>query len=424
MVTLRDSTPIRRYTTAPVNSASCAANQVSGLLTQTLAALAASAICLACGGSVRTSVGAGGTGPDDAASGADGGALPTNARRSHLACGATSTCLLTAQTGVRCWGIGADGQLGNGLANLAIEGPTPVEPLSPAVGLIGGPLQTCAFAASDAAECWGLLPSLATNPTTTPTQLALAAVATIAFSGHACAVTRAGDVYCWGPDEFLGNGSGPSESPQLVAGIHDAIDVAVATDSDLGSGIATLVVRADGTVLGWGHANGPGLTSESRVDQLTPIPMPGLSSVKQLTLGLSHACALLEDAHVACWGSNFGGRLGSSSSNTLVPQLVTGLTDVVEVRAGETFTCARRTNGEVRCWGENTFHALAQPQERVFSRVPVHIDVPPVSEMAVGQGHVCVLTGEGDVWCWGNNYSGQITNSDQVTFDTPVLVSP
>jgi len=249
-------------------------------------------------------------------------------------------------------------------------------------------------------------------------------VATIAFNGHACAVTRTGDVYCWGPDEFLGNGTGPSASPVQVAGLHDAIDVAIATNTDLGSGVATLVVLKDGSVVGWGHAHGPGITSDSSADQLTPIAMPGLSGVRQITLGSSHACALLEDAEVACWGSNSGGRLGSTSPNTLVPQIVTGLSDVAEVRAGEAFTCARRTNGEVWCWGDNTFEALTLPQATPFSRVPVHIDVPPVNEMAVGQGHVCVLASDGNLWCWGDNYAGQIAMSDQVTFDTPVLVSP
>jgi alpha-tubulin suppressor-like RCC1 family protein len=250
------------------------------------------------------------------------------------------------------------------------------------------------------------------------------AVATIAFNGHACAVTRVGDVYCWGPDEFLGNGTGPSASPLQVAGLHDAIDVAIATNSELGSGVATLVVLADGSVVGWGHAHGPGLTIDSNADQLTPIAMPGLRGVRQISLGSSHACALLEDAEVACWGSNIGGRLGSSSPNTLVPQVVSGLSDVAEVRAGESFTCARRTNGEVRCWGDNTFETLARPQPTPFSRVPVHIDVPSVTVMAVGQEHVCVLTSDGNVWCWGSNDAGQIAASDQVTFDTPVLVSP
>lgn len=250
------------------------------------------------------------------------------------------------------------------------------------------------------------------------------AIATIALDVHDCAITRAGDVFCWGSDEFLGNGSGPSASPVQVAGLHQAIDVAVAADSELGSGVATLVALADGSVVGWGHAHGPGLTTGSSADQLTPIPMPGLSRVRQITLGSSHACALLENGEVACWGSNAGGRLGSSSPNTLVPQVVSGLSDVAEVRAGEAFTCARRTNGEIWCWGENFFGELAQPSAMRFSRVPVHIDVPPVTELAVGQGHACVLASDGKVWCWGDNYEGQISTSRQVTFATPVLVSP
>ena len=391
---------------------------------EALTGLAAITLCVACGGRARTTTGVDAGTFADAMSDAEAGALPVNAPRSRLASGGSSTCFLTAQGTVRCWGTGNFGQLGDGSTDDTVKGPAPVTLLSPAVGLIGGLAQTCAFAASDAAECWGLLPSLAGTSTPTATPLALMDIATIAFNGHACAVTRAGDVYCWGPDEFLGNGRGPSDSPAQVAGLSQAIDVAINTNSDLGSGVATLVVLADGSVVGWGHAHGPGLTTDSSADQPTPIPMPGLSGVRQITIGSSHACALLEDAEVACWGSNIGGRLGSSSPNTRVPQIVSNLSDVAEVRAGGAFTCARRTNGDVLCWGENTYEELAQPQATLFSRVPVRIDVQAASDMAVGQGHACVLVGDGNVWCWGSNYSGQIAASDQATFDMPTLVSP
>ena len=395
------------------------------LLAKTLMGLVASAICAACGGHARTSPVADAEGGSSGTGAADSGPLPLNAPRSRLACGSTSTCFLSTQGGVRCWGVGFFGQLGDGSIDETARPPAAVTSLLPAIGLIGGAAQTCAFAASDAAECWGLLPSLVATSTPTPTSLGLMGVATIAFSGHACAVTRAGDVYCWGPDEFLGNGTGPSESPLQVAGLHDAIDVAVGANTDLGSGVATLVVRADGSVVGWGHAHGPGLTIGGSTDLKTPIPMPGLNGVRQITLGSSHACALLADATVVCWGSNSGGRLGSSSPDTLVPQLVTGLSDVAEVRAGEAITCARRTNGQIRCWGSNAFEALAQPQPLLpWSHVPVTIDVPPIVDMAVGQEHVCVLDSDENVWCWGNNYGGQIAMSDEVTIDTPTLVSP
>ncbi|MEO7033128.1 MAG: hypothetical protein ABI335_04860 [Polyangiaceae bacterium] len=396
---------------------------VRGLLAKTLTGLAASAICTACGGHARTSSDADAAPSADATSDAEAGAFPLNAPRLRLACGGSSTCFLTAQGSVSCWGTDADGELGNGSIDYTVKGPAPVTLLSPAVGLIGGPLQTCTFSANDAAECWGLLPSLAATPTPMPTSLPLAAVATIALNVHDCAVTRAGDVYCWGADKFLGNGAGTSDSPVQVAGLHQAIDVAIATDSEVGSGVATLVVLADGSVVGWGHAHGPGLTTDSSSDQLTPIPMTGLSGMRQITLGSSHACALLENAEVACWGSNVGGRLGSSSPNTLVPQVVGGLSDVAEVRAGDAFTCARRTNGEVLCWGENTYQALARPQSTLFSRVPVNIDVPPVTDLAVGLGHACVLTRDVNVMCWGSNFSGQINASDQLTFGTPTMVS-
>jgi alpha-tubulin suppressor-like RCC1 family protein len=239
----------------------------------------------------------------------------------------------------------------------------------------------------------------------TPTPLLLTGVANVAFSGQACALTRAGTVYCWGSDDFLGNGSGPSDSPVAVAGIDDAIDVAVGANADLGSGVATLVALADGTVVGWGQAHGPGLTGPADADQLKSIPMPGLTNVRQITIASTHACAVLIDGQVSCWGSNVDGQLGVPTPTPPVaaPTTISGLDNVAAVRAGDLFTCARRINGEVLCWGNNAFGELALPESKSFSKIPTTVDVPPVTDLAVGQAHACVRVNDGSLRCWGDN---------------------
>ncbi|HEX3850514.1 MAG TPA: hypothetical protein VHW01_06080 [Polyangiaceae bacterium] len=407
-----------------------APSMLPAMFARTLTGMALVVACSACGGHASSNSMADAGTTSDGASDAEAGVAVVNAPRPRLTCGASSSCYLTDSGSVRCWGNGEFGQLGNGAVDSMPLPPTTVQGVSSAVGLAGGALQACALSASDQAQCWGVLPSASaanlTTPTPTAAPLQLSGVATIAFSQHACALTGAGLVYCWGPDSFLGNGEGPSDSPVQVNGIENAIDVAVNESSELGSGIATLVVLANGSVLGWGHAHGPGLTTSASADQLTPVAMPGLTNIRQITLSSKHACALLENGQVSCWGANDEGQLGvpAQSAPSAAPQSVTGLDEVVEVRAGDAFTCARRSNGEVWCWGDNTFFQLATAEPVAFSRQPIRINVPAVTDLAVGQAHVCVRTTDGGVSCWGNNGAGQVLLSGPTMVPVPTRVMP
>jgi alpha-tubulin suppressor-like RCC1 family protein len=402
-----------------------------------LVSLAAIATCASCGGrAARDAVTDAGTNrdaasatPNDGASDAEAGPPTVNSAHSRLACTVSSTCFALDDGSVRCWGTGYEGQLGDGLAENTPKPPTAVSGLADSSGLVGADFQVCSFDATDTAQCWGALLMLTENIDTLavsgPTLLSVPGLANVAFGGHACAVTRAGAVYCWGPDEFLGNGSGASATPVQVTGIHDAIDVAVNSDAELGSGVATLVVLADGSVLGWGHGHGPGLITPDNADQLTPIPMPGIDNVRRITLGRSHACALLADGHVACWGENSSGQLGSPylSEISTTPENVTGLDDVAEVHAAGSFTCARRVNGEIWCWGENESSELARLESTPFSRVPLLVPLWPATDLAVGEEHACARTTDGTVYCWGGNYSQAVVPGSPNAFPDPVPVT-
>jgi hypothetical protein len=120
----------------------------------------------------------------------------------------------------------------------------------------------------------------------------------VVIGDHAmCALTRAGEVECWG-DNWMG-------------------------------------------VLGNG-----GLEPQS-----TPSPVQGLSGVVQIAAGRSHVCARHADGFVSCWGSNQYGQIGVGS---------TGLSDarrrpvripdlrVESLRGG---SCALTASHALMCWG-------------------------------------------------------------------------
>jgi alpha-tubulin suppressor-like RCC1 family protein len=171
-----------------------------------------------------------------------------------------------------------------------------------------------------------------------------------------------------------------------------------------------------------------------------------LSAVSVAT-GSGHACALISDGTVRCWGTNITGQLGNGSIGgaTLVPTTVPGLADVLQVSAGTYAACVRGADG-VRCWGRygvgpaistptlvpgtsgavevsaagyGALYALfpdgsvsTWPASAVTGTVadpPSAIaGVTDAAHLAAGYGGPCVLTNAATVVCWGPNNYGQL----------------
>ena len=102
---------------------------------------------------------------------------------------------------------------------------------------------------------------------------------------------------------------------------------------------------------------------------MTSLPSVDLGSERtgrELSLGASHTCAILDDQSVRCWGYNFDGELGISSADNRggspsdmgdnLPQTrVNGA--VRSLAAGANHTCAVSAN-QITCWGQNAHGQL------------------------------------------------------------------
>jgi alpha-tubulin suppressor-like RCC1 family protein len=154
------------------------------------------------------------------------------------------------------------------------------------------------------------------------------------------------------------------------------------------------------------------------------MPCPIGPCVEHIVAGALHACALMSDATVRCWGSNGYGQLGSgpltdaglgSAKAELHPRTVVGLPRVKQVAAGgDTFSCALTETSEVYCWGGfNECGQLGRGLEDAGSR-PVRVVPEPVVRLAdalevgVGGEFGCAVTRHGVIECWGLNGAGQL----------------
>jgi alpha-tubulin suppressor-like RCC1 family protein len=211
-----------------------------------------------------------------------------------------------------------------------------------ATAIVAGPAHTCALLDTSEVKCWGdnqfgeigigvdenrgdnsgemgdALPTVDLGTGQTVTALAVG-------SYHSCAVLETGRIKCWGYNDYgqlgLGDTSARGDEPGEMG---DALPTV-----DLGTGRTAVSIAAG--------------------DRFT--------------------CALLEDEEVKCWGFNGYGQLGLGDTiargdglaemgdGLPAVDLGTGRT-AIAISAGYGHACALLDNGRVKCWGSNNFGLL------------------------------------------------------------------
>lgn len=192
---------------------------------------------------------------------------------------------------------------------------------------------------------------------------------------------------------------------------------------DSGEGF-TCGLDAAGLVYCWG-ANAAGQLGTGDFNpRLVPTPVAGLPGpATAVSAGVAHACAVLADGRVFCWGDRLYGRLGHGNGEagtelTPVEARLSGLAPAVEVSAGGASTCARLDDGSIYCWGYDGFGSLGdgapplpnQGGELIFSDVPTPLNAPGVqfTSLTVGDLSVCAVAQGGAAYCWGNAQDGRL----------------
>jgi alpha-tubulin suppressor-like RCC1 family protein len=176
-----------------------------------------------------------------------------------VAVGDGFVCVTMTSSGPECWGADNHGQTGNGSITTVVPFPVGVTGgLSDVTSIDAGESSTCAVRTGGDLECWGLnangeLGNGSTLDVPAPVQVngLNTGVAAVGIgNAHACATLTTGGARCWGDGSRgqLGWGSMiPSATPVVVTNIT-SIAPSVSAGGD-----TSCAVQADTTVRCWGH---------------------------------------------------------------------------------------------------------------------------------------------------------------------------
>jgi cysteine-rich repeat protein len=151
--------------------------------------------------------------------------------------------------------------------------------------------------------------------------------------------------------------------------------------------------------------------------------------------GFRHACALLDDGSVKCWGDGRTGALGQGDPSNrgnkpgemgdALPPIALGTgRSARAIAAGGAHTCALLDDGSVKCWGEGGNLGLGDTESRGDGPDEMGDDLPPVdlgtgrtaTAIAAGNRHTCALLDDASLRCWGTNNWGALGLGGTGTF--------
>ena len=350
-----------------------------------------------------------------------------------LSAGTYHTCAILDNGDLKCWGLDAYGQLGDGGSNtnqgspVAVSGSntwdnTTIASTGSSSGSSSsssfayandkvslGSLQSCGILGNADMTCWGgdsfgMLGDGGSNTdTTAPSSTAInlgsgrTAVAVTAGNQHTCAILDNGDLKCWGYDGYgqLGDGGTNTDQPSPVA-VSGSNTWDSSTGLSSGSGGMTNVTGATCTV---SPALPTGLSIDSSTCTISGTPtvatsnttytvtavMSGVTyqtdvwfstsyfeltpSVEGADLSVDVPMTNITFQYNASAASVSGGGSGSGSGSGSSSSSAFAYANDKVSTAGAQ-TCAILDNGDLKCWGWDNFGQLGDGGSNTDTNAP------------------------------------------------------
>ncbi|MFM6973632.1 MAG: hypothetical protein ACKOXM_00550, partial [Agromyces sp.] len=369
-----------------------------------------------------------------------------------------TTCGLTSDGQVYCWGYNADGETGSMVGGHKLT-PTPVYTGGVMAGkhitkIVAGLYHACALSSDSNVFCWGFNGAGQLGNTSLVNQLApvkantsfLAAGETLtdlsAGQFHTCAVTSLNKIYCWGGNAYgqLGNASTISSmTPVQVskpAGLSGKTITAIESRSNF-----NCVLTSESLAWCWGAGGYGQLGNGASVDSSIPVAVSGGKTFSSITLGFGFSCGIdTSGIAIWCWGGGGAGQLGTGANTvsatpvavkmdgallgttgTTTPTVTPPTRKISALTASSDEACVVITDRPTKaavpaCWGMNDMGQLGVATSTVSVTEPYVSSLPgsftgkTAAAISINHAGMCVLATDGTVHCRGRGNWGQLGN--------------
>lgn len=377
----------------------------------------------------------------------------------HVTSGRYHACTIMSDKTVRCWGDNSGGKLGDNTQTHRYF-PKNVytstgEPLSNVIQIDSTRDFTCAATANGDVYCWGIGDNGENGDGTTGNNLTAKKIPTIngaimvkTAMDYACALFPAGNMKCWG---YNGEGHlGDGTTTQRLTPV-DTIAINNVRDMDFGRN-HSCVVKKDNTLWCWGNNNYGQLGNGTDTSSITPVLIA--TNIKTVNAGMhwydngtsywyGQTCAIKLDGALYCWGLNNYGQLGDGTTTTRttpVPVLKDinrdgtsdgFMTGVKKAVTSGRNSCALMNDKTVWCTGENDWNELGDGtnvDRSMFVQVPgingegVLENVADISITGRWAGTIHAVLESGELVAWGYNGNGQLGDDSTIQRSTPKYI--
>ncbi len=276
----------------------------------------------------------------------------------EIRAGEQHTCALLSNGGVKCFGTNFEGRIGSphiafSTGRYESEMGTNLQYIDlgtnrTALRLAVGYYHTCAILDNEKLKCWGRGPengidgqngghrgsyqaaNMGDNLENLDFGEGNAVMSAAAGIDGTCALLSTGELKCVGSNTYCRLGAGESDLNLRLHGSMNGSLPSINTGTDRIVGMTTgwdasCVVTSAGAAKCWGKANLIGAGSDRGCapsdmgDNLPTLNLGAGRVVKDIQIGYSHACALLDNEGLKCWGSNVYGQLGVGDTSARTP---------------------------------------------------------------------------------------------------------